>query len=218
MKTKKQVVSILLLLALVTGCFAAMPQTSTAAPGNGNQDFTGTPVSVAVTTSYALIDEEAQIVITVENMAERGLPDVSIWINNARVKLYSDIGKGKSIEFVFDVDTSKAGEFDFDIEVWTRKGNKNFEAILGEPVTKTMTVVPSVEDEKTLLDALNDALEGITNSGDGPITVTVDGIDYVFETNNQNYNGNPKTLFCNIDGIKYKLVTSGNGALTISLA
>ena len=113
---KKKTLTIALALAF------AIPALAAPAKDNPNQDFTGTPVTVEKT------DSEVKISIT--NVADRGLPDVSIWSNDVRVASYSEIGKGKTVTHVINVNTNLVGTQTFDIVVWTRLGNKNFQDIL----------------------------------------------------------------------------------------
>ena len=64
--------------------------------------------------------------------------------------------------------------------------------------------------EKPMKDKLNDAIANGDYYGTGPITVIVDGVEYVFVSNSGNYNGNG-TLFCTIDGVEYKLDRNAHG-------
>ena len=64
----------------------------------------------------------------------------------------------------------------------------------------------------SLLDQLNDAIGGAV--GTGPITITVDGVDYVFTSNSGNYNGNG-SLFCTVDGVVYRLERNKHGIIGI---
>jgi len=115
---KKKTLIIALALAV------AVPALAAPAKHNPNQDFTGTPVTVETTAS--------EVKITITNIADRGLPDVTIWSNGVRVASYSEIGKGKTVTHTIGVNTNLVGIQTFDIVVWTRKGNKNFEDILLE--------------------------------------------------------------------------------------
>ncbi|MCL1905704.1 MAG: FapA family protein [Clostridiales bacterium] len=80
-------------------------------------------------------------------------------------------------------------------------------AVCGEEETRA---IPKLVQEKPLLDQLNDAIANGDYYGDGPITVVINGVEYVFESNNGNYNGNG-TLFCTIDGVVYKLDRNAKG-------
>ena len=125
---KKRILAVLLITAFV----CAMTVFAFAAPAKdtSNQDFAGTLVDVSVSDDV-YVDDYAQIAISIENVADRGLPDVTIWINGNCERVYSEIGKGKTVEFIFDnICTDVAGDQFFDIVVWTRMGNKNFQDIL----------------------------------------------------------------------------------------
>jgi len=100
----------------------SIPALASTAKDNPNQDFTGTPVTVETT--------DSEVKITIQNVADRGLPDVSIWSNGVRVASYAEIGKGKTVTHVINVNTNLVGIQTFDIVVWTRLGNKNFQDIL----------------------------------------------------------------------------------------
>ena len=113
---KKKTLAVALTLVL------ALPALATPEKDNPNQDFSGTPVTIETT------DSEVKISIT--NVEDRGLPDVSIWANDVLVASYAEIGKGKTVTHVIDVDTSLVGAQTFDIVVWTRLGNANFQDIL----------------------------------------------------------------------------------------
>jgi hypothetical protein len=215
--------SILVVFALVAGCFAVVAPAIADAGYNENQDFEGTPVIVTASAESVYVDEEAQITISVENIADRGLPDVSIWVNNVRVAFYSDIGKGKIVAFTYDVDTSVADTFEFAIEVWTRLDNKNFEALLLGDETITITVVEPEPTGRTpeqwrdaIRDAITTALDGNTDirtlvedilGGKGTqITVTIDGKPYVF-TSNGDANSDKSLI---IEGRTYIINIKGN--------
>ena len=64
--------------------------------------------------------------------------------------------------------------------------------------------------EKTLLEQFNEAIENGDYYGDGPITVIIDGVEYVFVSKSGNYNGNG-TLFCTVNGVEYKLDRNAKG-------
>jgi len=199
----QKIISILLAFALVAGCFAVMPLTSNAAPAkdNKNQDFTGTPVDV-VAPEEVLVGEEAKITIAVENIANRGMPQVGIWVNGVRVAYTDEIGKGKSFDYTIDVDTSTDGEQSFAIVVWTRLGNPNFQDILFD---KTVVVTVIAPEPEPLVNQLNDALAAgeytyIFGSSPPTLTIVIDGVSYVF-TANGNFNGNNKLECCDDAGV-----------------
>jgi hypothetical protein len=217
MKTKiqKSILSIFVVFALVVGCFAAMPPTNagTSIKDNENQDFTDTPVSVIASNESVLVGEETQIVVTIENIADRGLPDVSILVDGECINSYDEIGKGETVEYVIDVDTSEVGTQDFKIKVWTRLGNKNFGTMLYSQKI-TIAVTQPIVEEKPLEDKFNDAIKNGDVSGIGPIVLTVDGVDYSFTSNSGNYNGYG-SLFCTVDGVVYRLERNNNGLIGV---
>ena len=196
--------------ALIAGCFATIAPAVNAAPAkdNKNQDFTGTPVDVVVSTDETIfVGDEVTITITVENIADRGLPQLSIWVNGEQVAFWNEVGKGKTAGYEIDVDTSKTGEQSFDIVVWTRLGNKNFQDILYSGTTEITVVAPP---ETPLVDKLNDAIKNGDFIATGPIVLIVDEVPYTFTSKSGNYNGNG-TLFCTVDGVEYKLERNNNG-------
>ena len=212
----KKLLSFMLVLTMLFAL--AIPAMAAPAKDNANQDFTGTPVTVNAP-DEVLVNEDAQVIVTVTNVADRGLPDVTIWVNSVCVKSYSEIGKGKSVEIVIDVDTAEAGVQAFDVVVWTRLGNKNFQDKLYEGTT-TIAVVEPVPEEKTVeqwLEDLNDALNKAISDGTFEIvntnnktyvTLTVDGVDYTFEGGN----GVRSDKVCYIDGVAYVIRITGNPA------
>ncbi|MCL2486167.1 MAG: hypothetical protein FWE86_01025 [Oscillospiraceae bacterium] len=205
----KKVISLAIVLTLVF--VMAVPAFAAPAKDNKNQDFTGTPVDVVVDASDPIyVDDAVQIVITVHNIADRGLPQLGIWVNGVRVAFFDEVGKGKCVSHVIDVDTSEAGPRSFDVVVWTRLGNKNFEDILYAGTTVVDVLEPEPEEEVPLEDKFNDAIANGDFSGSGPIILTVDGVDYAFTSNSGNYNGNG-TLFCEVDGVVYMLIRNNNG-------
>ena len=131
---KKQILVAILVAALIL----ALTISAIAKPAkdNDNQDFSGTSVVVTAPESV-LMEEEAQILINLDNLAkDRGLPQVSIWVNGSQVAYYAEVAKGATVAYVIDVNTAEAGLNDFVIEVWTRLGNKNFQDLLyGDTIT-----------------------------------------------------------------------------------
>jgi hypothetical protein len=225
MNTKtKSIVSIMFVFALFVGCFAAVaPAIATPLKYNPNQDFTDTEVTVDAPESV-FVGDEAQITITVENTADRGLPQISIWVDGTRVVFYSEIAKGASVSYSFDLDTSEAGEQSFDIEVWTRKNNVNYADLLNSG-TVTIEVVEPEPEVKTpaewradITNAINDAIaaQGVNNIADlvvvtnnrSSITLTIDGEVYVF-TGGAGINAD-KSL--TIDDVTYIITIQANGA------
>ena len=78
--------------------------------------------------------------------------------------------------------------------------------------TETGTVPKLVQDNKTMLEKFNEAIENGDwyYNEDGSITVVIDGIEYVFTSKSGNYNGNG-TLFCTVNGVEYKLDRNAKG-------
>ena len=186
------------------------------ADANENQDFTGTPVTVDAPESV-LVGESAQIVISVENIADRGLPQVSIWINGEEVAFYEEIHKAETTEFVWDVDTGTAGEQDFAIAVWTRIDNVNFAAELYAG-TVTVKVAAKAITAENIADAINEAIvdAGAANitalvevaNNQSSITLNIFGVEYVF-TGGAGVNSDKS---CVIDGVTYSITIQANGA------
>ena len=193
---KKILSSILLAAMLVTVTMPAFADTEI----DGNQDFTGTPVEATlIAPDVVYVDTEVSIAIDITNIFDRGMPDVTIWVNGELV-WYQDIEKAVTANYTFAVDTSTAGEQVFDIEVWTRLGNKNFEQLLfADAITVTV-----VEQEVDMLTFLNDELDKLLADGDLDWSGDIVIAGYVFHGNG---NG---TKFSTIDNVKYKLVQEGN--------
>jgi len=214
---KRKILAVLLCVTI--GLIAMMAPTWAApAKDNANQNFTGTPVVVDAPGSV-LVGEAAQIVITVTDVAARGLPQVSIWVNGGQVAFWSEIKKGGVVQFIIDdIDTSAAGNIDFEIAVWTRLGNKNFEDALYCDITTIAVVAPEPEIKTPAewLEDFNAALQKALEDGTfevtyfnnkSYVTLTVDGENYVFEGNG-NSDRSPKSLV--MDGVKYEIHTSNN--------
>ena len=70
--------------------------------------------------------------------------------------------------------------------------------------------------EETIVQKLNELAQGITLPITGPVTLIVDDVEFVFVSNSGNYGNN--TLHCTKDGVKYKLVIGGDGAISVVLA
>ena len=160
----------LVVLLTLTMVFA-FTLTAMAAPfkDNPNQNFDGfVEIDVIAPGDAVVAGDEAQIAITIVNgEKDRGLPQISLWVNGEQVAFYEEITKGGSVTYMIDVDTSAAGEQVFDIAVWTRIDNKNFaDELYAETVTVTV-----VEPEKTageiLLDFIVDNPKIFANGGDG---------------------------------------------------
>jgi|GEM_PF-2657779 len=100
----------------------ALPALAAPARNNPNQNFSGTPVTIETLGS--------EVKLSITNVANRGLPDVTVWTNDVLVASYSEIAKGQTVTHVIDVNTNLVGTQSFDIVVWTRLGNKNFQDIL----------------------------------------------------------------------------------------
>ncbi|MDR0492849.1 MAG: hypothetical protein LBH74_04325 [Nitrososphaerota archaeon] len=217
----KSIVSIMFVFALVVGCFAALaPAIATPLKYNPNQDFTDTEVTVDAPESV-FVGDDAQITITVENTADRGLPQVSIWVDGTRVAFYSEIAKGASVSYSFALNTAEAGEQNFDIEVWTRKSNVNYADLLNEG-TVTIEVVKkekSTEQWKAdITDAITQAIAdaNVANiaglvtvvNNKSYITLTIDGVERAFEGGA----GLNSDKLLTIDGVTYTIVIQANGA------
>ena len=230
----QKIITILLALVLVAGCFAIMPLTSTAAPAkdNPNQDFTGTPVTVEASAETVFVGESAFITITIDRTNPKAdgvtgkgaLPEVTIWVNGERVGKLGDIKEGVSVTFLYEVDTQIPGEKTFEIEVWTRIGNKNFqddlydgEAIVMDVIEKTKTPAEWIAD---ITGAINDAIAD-TNGGNivslvrwvegankSYIQLVIDGVTYVFIGGN----GANSDKILEIDGRIYTITIQANGA------
>ena len=80
------------------------------------------------------------------------------------------------------------------------------------PVTYAATYA-SAANPTSMLDKLNAAIAIGNYSGNGPTTVKVDGVDYVFTTKNNNYNGNVN-MECTINGKVYVLYRTNKGVIT----
>ncbi|MCL2122267.1 MAG: hypothetical protein FWH28_08485 [Clostridiales bacterium] len=183
---------------------------------NENQDFTGTPVTVSAPESV-LVGESAQIVISVENIADRGLPQLSIWINGEEMAFYEEIHKAETIEFVWDIDTDATGEQTFAISVWTRIGNVNFAAELYAG-TVTVNVAAKAITAENIVDAINEAIAdaGAANitalvevaNNQSSITLNIFGVEYVF-VGGAGVNSDKR---CVIDGVTYSITIQANGA------
>jgi hypothetical protein len=209
-KTQKSIISIMLTLALVIGCFAAMPLTSTATatelPGpaseNKNQDFRGTTVEATVVPSDDIIYVGASAVIsiiidrtTAESKQVTGsgaMPDVSIWVNGEQFAFYSSIKQNTGKESLeFSIDTSEAGLCDFVIRVLVHTGAKPHEHAIYE---KTISI-DVVENQPTADETLQAILDAI---GDGPLVIVpgtghmilnINGVDVFFRGGNGNNAG-----------------------------
>ena len=199
------------LVAVTLVVAVAFPSFAAPAKDNANQDFTGTPVDVAAPASV-MVGDAASVTISIKNVADRGLPQVTIFVNGVQKASFDEIAKGATKSFTFNVDTAAAGAQSFEIVVWTRKGNKNFEDILYSETT-TITVVAPVA-EKPMEEKFNDAIKNGEVSGTGPIVITVDGVAHEFVSNSGNYNGNG-SLFCWVDGVEYRLERNKNGLIGV---
>jgi hypothetical protein len=217
----KTILSTMLVFALVAGCFAVMPlnvNADTNIMENDNQDFSGTIVCVEAPTSVN-VGDGTFITVSVENVADRGLPEVSIWVNGSQIALY-DVAKGATVTRILPVDTSVAGSQTFAIEVWTRIDNKNFQYLLGEDEI-TINVVEKIKTPQQWINGITDAInEAIAEKGgniadlvvqganDSTITLTIDGVERIF-TGGKGVNSD-KTLV--IDGRLYTITIQANGA------
>ena len=181
----KKFLVILLALTLVFALSAAAM-----ANAEDNQDFTGTLVTVAAPESV-LVAEEATITITVENVADRGLPQVSVWVNGEQVEFYNEIGKGKSVEYTVPVDTSEAGLQAFEVVVWTRLGNQNWaqELYKGTKIVEVQQPKSEGEIAAELLGGLSDAeITAGLSLVDGVMKLTVGDNMFVLMADAKNLN------------------------------
>ena len=134
------------------------------------------------------------------------------------VKSYSEIAKGKTVEYTIGVDTTVAGTQTFDIVVWTRLGNKNFQDQLYVGTTTINVVAPEPESKTVAqwLADLNSALGAAVADGtfavvpypgnNTAVVLTIDGVDYTFVGGG----GVRSDKSCVIDGVTYILNTAGN--------
>jgi len=209
-KTQKNIISIFVVLALVVGCFAVLPQTS-ANPESPpeNQLFTGTPAFAVPQTEPAVPGGKATIFVTLENtVVNRGIPYVTIWVDGELYDSFEEIANGEIFEYTLVVDISETAvdTQQFEIQVYSRIGHQFAWAFIENPIVTITIATP--EPEPTMLDKLTDAINSAI--GYGPITVTVDGVAYAFTSNSGNYNGNG-SLFCTIDGTVYRLERNNQG-------
>ncbi|MCL2137849.1 MAG: hypothetical protein FWH40_10115 [Coriobacteriia bacterium] len=172
---------------------------------NVNQDFSNTGVEVTVTEPEVVyVGSDVSIVLDVTNNVDRGIPDVTIWINGEMVSNF-DIPKGTTATYTLAVDTSEAGDQVFLIEIWSRINNKNFAQQLYEGTT-VITVV-EVEEED-ILALLNDALNALLADGDPDWTGDIELAGYIFHSeSNPNASG---TKQATINGETYSLIRTGN--------
>jgi len=212
-KQTKNITSIILATIILAACITLLPITANANPDNQNIKATVTVEPIA---TKVFVGEETQITITITNdQVDRGIPQVSIRVNEKQVYFYENLRKGETVTYCFDVNTNEAGDQIFDIAVWTRLGNKNFEQTLhAEKIT--IEVIEPPQDEQTLLEKFNGAIANGDFSGKGPIVLTVDGVDYAFTSNSGNYNGNG-SLFCSVDGVVYRLERNNKGLIGVFL-
>ena len=208
------------LLSVILVCTMAFALAVPAFADPVNQDFTDTPVDISAPGAI-FVGDAAAITVTVENLVKfnRGLPQLSIWIDGECVQSYDEIGKGKTAEYVFDVDTSEAGEQTFYVEVWTRIDNKNFKQLLSEAtiVIDVQTKEKMPEEWKAdITNAINEAIgtgnitalvEKYGNNG-SCIRVTIGGVEYIFTGGN----GTNSDKSCSINGIIYTITIQANGA------
>jgi len=128
-----------------------------------NQIFTGTPVEVVAPDEAVILGEEATITITVENPSDlfrRGIPQVEILVNGVPVAFVTELARGAFLEYVIEVDTTEVGVQEFTVEVWTRRGNKNWE----EQLWNEKYTVEVIDPSTTLAEDLNEFIgNGRTN-------------------------------------------------------
>ena len=132
-----------LVLTAVMAFALAVPVMAAPEKSNPNQDFTG-----LTETAYDLPEEcvvdvteegvpiltvpvgyDLKIPITFTNNADRGLPQLSIWVNGEQAAYWGAVSKGESVTYVIDVDTSAEGTYLYFVEIWTRRGNPNYEDV-----------------------------------------------------------------------------------------
>ena len=215
----------LFVICFVTALAASLSITAFAAPvcenpnwtACQNNDFSDTLVEVTAPVEI-FVGDDAGINVDVTNLADRGLPQVTIFVNGDVAAYYSQIGKGATQQYVIEVDTTEAGEQTFEIEVWTRLGNKNYEDLL---YADTVTVdVQSVDVDwfaaftDALADAIADGSFAVLSCGNNNTCVSlfVDGVEYVFVGGN-GYNSS-KSLVAE-DGVRYAINITGNGRITL---
>jgi hypothetical protein len=187
---------------------------------NENQDFQDTSVSVNAPLSV-LVGNDAKIIITVDNdKRDRGLPQLSILVNDTRVAYYEEIAKGSSVEYVLIIDTSIPGKLEYNVEIWTRLGNKNYEDLLFSDTIEIEIIPKAGKTPDEWLSAFRDALiDAVTAKGDdvvfsygnngSAIRLTIDNIDYNFIGG-----GGPKSSkSITVDGTTFIINISGNPAI-----
>ena len=158
--------------------------------GNGNSEFLYTawaeyPEKVLVGQEGVCID------VYVRNDNGRAIPDVTAWVDGMAWILGYD-AKGKAImsesiskkgdvfSICVPVDTSNAGELEFNIEIWTRLGNKNWqELIFGGPGNTIKIEVVEPEPEIPTFP------DGIELDKDGNLVITL--VAVLPQSNGQNW-------------------------------
>ena len=212
----------------------AVPAMAVSVKYNENQDFTE-PVTV---TTYDLpwafiyaenpftpegipifavpVGQDIKIPISFTNNADRACPQLSIWVNFEQSAYWGSVGKGETVEYILDIDTSEVGTYSYYVEIWTRMGNPNYED-LGVGAAIFIVYDSGSGDEKSDGEIAADLLKSLSAKDiannlalkNGSLILTAGGKDFVLAENAKNFNQKGESALG--DGYYLIFDIAGNG-------
>jgi hypothetical protein len=217
--------TVMLTVALIASFFAALPAANAEIINlNASNQKLAATVNVTYEDTVEINTENVVVTITVTNdnvEVDRGIPQVAIIVNNEQVAFYDNIGKGETQTTEIPVNTDISGPVSFDIAVWSRIGNSQFEQKLFSGKAEIIVEAPAPKTPNDWLADFNNALEnalvGVTNPTDILVTLpgnnrgiilTIDDKEYTFIGGK----GTNADRFLVIEGITYMINYSGNPA------
>jgi len=161
----------------------AIPVMAVPAKNNPNQDFGEPNTKTTYDLPWGYYDDDFSIYlengiipgfsipvgkliyipISITNDTNRACPQLSIWINDELVAFWGSVGKGETVKYVIEVDTSEVCKYMYFVEIWTRKDNLNYKdcgvgaAVINVFVPDNEIEIPGGEKAAVLLRGLSTA-------------------------------------------------------------
>jgi hypothetical protein len=181
-----------LVLALAVSAMAA---------GNGNtgngqnkNDFvgTGTVDTMGVDVPGVVFQGTADVYIeiTLKNPDNRGMPDITLWLNGKLIKSWDSISSNGSVTYKIPVDTSVLGTQTFKFAAYSRFGHKQWEYEFFSGDNNGIVTIEVIEQKPEFPEGIGTDKDGNLiidtsllggvlpqSNGQNWITITVKGVD-----------------------------------------